>query len=188
MPFFGPMPTTRRGRFLWRKARYTLQAQRLKSWQWDWVHSDPGHSKRHGKKSHVATTGRQLPCDVSSASYNASPLPLPVGFGPYVVSQTGQASPPHVKITGPLYLLFRAEGNHQSFPLLRYHAKRVKAVRRRSKVKRTKRERQITGANWHYFREGYFPDWDILGRHPNMTDFEAGLPPGTTIWPEPLGY
>ena len=183
-----PLPTTRRGRFLYRRHRYMRALDRLRSYKWQWVHSNPGGNKRQGLKTWLVTPGMQRPCDVSSASYNATPHAFPPFVLAWEVTAKGRGSPPHVKITSPLYLLRRADGQHQSFAFLEYHARSVRAIRKLTTRKRSAHERKITGANWHLHREGYFPDWDVLGRHPNMTDAAGGAPPYPLAWPVPLGY
>lgn len=183
-----PMPTTRRGRFLWRRQRYLRKARRYESFKWQWERVLPGNNKRVGLKTTLNVVGEQKPCGVSSRSYAASPLVVPAPFAPYSVSPAGRALPPHVKILGLFYLFVRGLGYHQRSAIVEFHAKPVKAYRRLSSVKRSARDRQITGANFRYFKTGYYPDWDVLGRHPNETDETNGVGPGTTLWPVPLGY
>lgn len=183
-----PLPTTRRARFLYRKGRYALRALRASSWKYVWVKNAHGHASHAGVKPWFLDPPKQLPCGVSSASYDASPF-VPIGLTiSYTVSAASHLHPPHVKITSLWYIAFRTLGKRQSFPLLQYHAKRVKAFRRLSSVKRTKRDRQITGCNWFFHLNGCFLDDDVLGRRPNVSDVSAGASPSLLSWPDPLGY
>lgn len=184
-----PLPTTRRGRYLARREKYKARKLRYRNHHTHWGRSALHKTARVGFDSDVVSYGKMGPQAVSSNTYNA--LVIDVGFPiPFVVTGGGPRRPPHVFITwGPYRFERDVNGWHPKGPFLGYHRRRVDYLPGHVKtVRRSKRDRQITGANWHFFRQGYFPDWDILGRHPNMTDADNGAPPAATSWPEPLGY
>lgn len=182
------LPTTRYRRFLYRRDRYVYRRNKWWNKKWKW-HKDPVTGHRTKEAVPVEAPGpRQLPHGVSSASYNALPLHI-IPSLTFTVTADGFAKPPHVKITSGFYLFMRAAGHHQHNCFLRYHAKRLRAFRGHCVLRRqNKRDRQITGCNYFYFRNQFFSDTDILGRRPNQTDIDNGAPFGPAGWPVPLGY
>lgn len=183
-----PLPTTRYARYLYRRDRYLrrMRKRRLKKWH---THKIPGVLARVKTLKNLVPLGpKQSGPGVSSRSYNAMPA-LNVLPYTYVVSDASGYRPPHVRITGPLYLFLRALGRHQRVALIRFHAKRVHCNGTHIVVRRsTARDRQITGCNYFYFFNQCFRDTDVLGRHPNETDVAGGVPSGPSGWPVPLGY
>lgn len=182
------LPTTRRGRFLYRRQRYLMRVSKWQNRKWKWSRDPDGVSIRIGLKLLDGPWPLQLPCGVSSKSYDASPDFTDVFFVLPVVSEAGRAMPPHVKFTSEWYQDMRAAGVHQSSALYGYHAKRVRAMQRVGRWPNSAFNRRITGCNYHYRVVGYYPDDDPLGRRPNDTDRANGVPRGPEGWPNPLGY
>jgi len=183
-----PLPTTRRGRFLYRRERYARRYRRYMTHCWRWQSITPIRTVRNGLKYAALFGVKQDSCGVSSASYDAEMIFPPGGGVSFVISPAGRAMPPHITITSAGYLAARAAGNHQNHPLKRYHAKRYQVVRRNAVNVNNARNRQITGANFAYYFQQCFPDWDVLGRHPTETEVALGAPLGPPGWPVPLGY
>lgn len=184
-----PLPTTRRGRFLYRRNRYLRRLAKWKSKRFKWrAHiSGDGMPLRKGPNPDIRSGFLSTRCDVSSASYDAVPAPV---FGlDFVVSVAGYANPPHVRIDDPFYDAWRASGYHQRRAFIGYHVKRVRWFPSKlTNVRRTPLERQITGCNWFYWRNEFYKDDDVLGRHPTESEVAGGAPSGPPGWPVPLGY
>jgi len=184
---------TRRAEYLARKHRMTVRYQKWLIMRKEWANNVLGKTTWVGIRSDVVTPGpKQKACLVSSATYNATlePFFLPSGAPIlHTVTDSGPRRPPHVRITFAPYQALVGQGKHPHFPLLGFHRRRkAKLPGHLKTVRRTKRDRQITGCNWIYFLTGYFYNDDVLGRHPNFIDEANGVPPGATLWPVPLGY
>lgn len=182
------LPTTRRGRYLYRGSRYRKRLARWRSEKWKWSESIDGVCTRIGVKLREGPFPRQHSQEVSSATYNASPDWLLGSVYTPVVSPAGRSAPPHVAFTDPGYIAWREDGNHQSYALFGYHVKRVMSPRRLSKRATSALNRRITGCNMFFYLHGWFPDDDVLGRYPkavDITDFDAVV---NRKWPVPLGY
>lgn len=187
-----PMPTTRYARYVWMRERFLRRRRRWEIKRQLWAKNDLGKNYFVGYRPHLPLLDKQAPANVSSKSYNAVLLTWPIFPLPYTLNEIGPRNPPSLTSTWQPYIDMRAMNRHPRGALYRLHARRVRKCGIWARpYRRTKRERQITGANWHFWRtNGYFPDWDVLQRHPNMTDAANGEPPEVTDngWPQPLGY
>lgn len=183
-----PLPTTRYERYVFRRDRY--MRRRRKWWSKKWKsHKDPVTDERTYYPGDVNPPGpKQLPPYVSSKSYTAVPFDT-VGFLSWTVTADGFARPPFITITSPWYIFMRSLGDHQRQAYLRYHCRRVRAFGGRTvRRKATALDRQITGCNYFYFRNQFYKDTDVLGRHPTESEVADGASPGPPGWPSPLGY
>lgn len=182
--------TTRRGRFLWLRARYLNRVEIWRRYSWTWQ-SNPTTPKRvrlNRKWSLARGAKVAVRCKVS-LSYNYALLFFDLPPGYWTLTPAAWARPAVVKIVWPFYLARYALGHHHRHAVIGYHRRPVKTAKKRPRDPRnTAFNRRITGCNWHLFRQGYFPDDDVLSRRPNVTDFQNGVPPYPHPWPVPLGY
>lgn len=161
-----PLPTTRRARFLYRRARYLKRLRRWEDYKWVWGRDAAGKRIKLGLKGLSVLGPKQGACGVSSASYDATPKDITSYGLRSVVTADGYGSPPHVRFQHPGYLRARADGYHQRGALYGFHLKRVTAVRRLALAPQTAATRKEYAA-WVFWRKyGRWPAWDPLGRQP----------------------
>jgi hypothetical protein len=178
------LPTTRRGRFLFRKKRYTTRRQKQASiWnvfnfvggEWVWV----GRYKRPNVGPLQQKSG------LVHDPHGPHPGPLESPY-PRWISGGGYADPPHSKsATFPFHPPLSAVLPYGwRKPLNGYHVRQVKTCRPHARQMNAI-QRRVWGANCYYHRNGLFPDADPLGRTPNDSNppaTEAGyFPEGD--WP-----
>lgn len=103
-----------------------------------------------------------------------------------VVTEPGYRKPPHVKLYFfgvPFDVVFPG---HLTFAVAWYHRRPVLTTRRQS-GRRSVAWRRDWGARTFAFYRGFWPDWDVHGRHPNESDIANGADPVTfTQFPPPL--
>lgn len=183
--------TTRRARFEYLRTKYLHRKFVWERYSYTWASFLTTPKRvRTGRKwmivsgPRLGTPRTQWPLDVTQL------LIPPLFFSFLLVYPAGSGMPPHVAWLFPPYLAYKAAGYHSRRALVGFHKRSVLIRQKRPRDPRnTAFNRKVTGANWYYFRTGgYFPDWDVLGRHPNETDAGNGVPAGTTVWPVPLGY
>lgn len=182
-------PTTRRARWLLRRQKYLRRSLKWRSRKYKWTHS--GTPDNPGKRIDVQpfphTPGHQAPQAITLKHWHASPDPVfPVTF---IVTAEGHFHPPFVTITNGWYAVMRAHQIHQNSAYVGYDKAAV--IRRPVHLltrKKTALQRRITGCNFHFWRNGFFPPGDVLGR--NLYDPWGGTTYPTTPggWPDPLGY
>lgn len=173
---------TRRERFLLRRAKYRRQRRRY----WSQKYRSPPRQivNHHGGGVFwlIKGSGKQRPCDVSSASFDATPHPL---IGPpllaFTVSDAGFARPPHVHVTTPFYRMKLDAGWKATYPIVDYHAKR-RLYAGHKLFRMNGAARRVMGATWFALNEGCYPDWDPLHRHPTQNDLDNGAPPVDLEW------
>lgn len=184
---------TRRARYIDQRERLLLRRYKWSIKRWIYGRGTAGKTAKIGTAPDVVPPGpKQSPQGVSSNSYNAAyetRLLFPPAVVPHTFRPVGPRRPPRPFITWTPYATAIATNYHQRFRVLGFHRRRVATFPLHAKtVRRSKLDRQITGCNFFFFRNGCFADDDILGRHPNLTDIENGAPFPNTLWPEPLGY
>lgn len=183
--------TTRRARFLWIRRKYRRQEQ--KNWQrWKWAVKSLTTPKRPRiQRKWYPNVGPLVEqhC-IIALSYGATPINPPFFVAPVTVTPAGRASPPHVSFRPGWTEGQEISGYHSRQPFFEYHCRPVGSWKKRP------RNRFFTAFNLtvsrynlaYFFNGGYFEDDDVLGRHPNLTDFADGDPPADSLWPVPLGY
>jgi hypothetical protein len=111
---------------------------------------------------------------VSSAAYEGDAYKL---FGTAllgaVYSPAGKGNPPHVKFDHPSYIASRAIVGHHQKGYGALHCRRAKWIGRKA-GRMNGDARRVMGATWHANRDGYYPDWDPLQRHPTLADINEG--------------
>lgn len=185
-----PEPTTRRGRYLYRRAKYKRRRDRAYRSGYTWA-TAVGHTVpylthvRTGRKHKLEPLGKMHVQGVSSKSYDATPT-SPGSWSPtllYSVSPAGPKHPPHVAFTGPFWPVYAHRRSHPRYPIIGYHARRVNYWGHRP-WRMTGLQRQIWAAGGIAYREGYFPDWDPLGRHPTLDEVDGGADPYSGPFPQ----
>lgn len=168
-----PYPTTRKARWLLRRQKHLRRMRRH--------HKGRRRTYNFGTlltDNPVDATWLQLPrlqpLDLARATYLSQPGTPPRGNPAwYVLSGGGRGDPLHVKMVAAFYV---------NRVLIDWHFRRSWAnvhlrcpLRWGLKIGRmTGRQRQEWGAEHFARRNGFFPDWDVLGRHPNETDVANG--------------
>lgn len=191
MPFKGTNATTRRERFLYLRQLYLARKDKHVRTKWYWETSViTGKSFRAGIKWEMQTGPKIDQGLVNGETYDATILPPFFHGGPgWFKFPVGPRRPPTVHLDGGVSGIPGRPLWHRRGPQLGFHQRGVKTrTKRRRKRFWTAFNLRVRGCNWHYFKQGYFPDDDVLGRRPNMTDAANGVPPGVTQWPEPSGY
>lgn len=94
---------------------------------------------------------------------------------PFTVSPVGYRQPPHITLPAPFHRPNAFVPSSADYELIGYHRRRLQKWERKPN-RLTKEQRAIWLANNQAWREGIFPDWDPLQRHPNNDDINAGAP------------
>jgi hypothetical protein len=187
------MPTTRRGRYLQRRERYLRRARRAEHSGWTWA-TLPGVTVpylthvRTGRKHRLTSPGPTHGQDVSSAAYDATPYP-PDLFSPPVTFTLLPATnlrPPHVHLTGSWRHYVDTKPGHLRRALIGYHRRRTMYWGHRP-WRMNGFQRKCWGAAYVAYSNGYFPDWDPLGRHPTLDEVDAGADPYFGPFPQTPG-
>jgi hypothetical protein len=168
-----PYPSTRKARWLARRQKHLLRylrhdLGRVRTYAFGVLTSDGPQNVEW------ATLGRLEPLDLARATYLQQPG-TPAQLPPHQVIRTGggHKDPPHVKIILGSYVMTVAAGHHWKFALAKVHLRRP--MRWGQKIGRMNgAARREWGAKWFAIRNGFFPDWDPLGRSPNAATIAAG--------------
>jgi hypothetical protein len=181
---------TRREQFLKRRARYIRRLTRWVKQRYIREYDADFHYLVVGRRGDDPRGPLQLPVRASGSTYTTDYVPRHEPPPWAVVSGGGGRTPPHITGKDPVYLSQIARNWHLKRVVFGYHDRRVRTCGKLRKVKRTKRDRQITGCNWFFYINGFYSDTDVLQRHPNETDvFFGGVEPfPEKTWPVPLGY
>jgi hypothetical protein len=168
---------TRREQFIIRRNKFIRRAERARNINtiWDNVH-ETGKTRRLGKRVVWESTGLQMPCRVGPHGFHwmdYQPFGLP--YVNFTISKIGPRRPPHVSVDPPLQAPGPIIDTSRWFPVIGYHKRRVKRYGRKPN-RLTKFQRSIWLASMHANREGWFPEWDPLQRHPNPEDIANGAP------------
>jgi hypothetical protein len=184
--------TTRRARYLYNRALYLERERvwRVHGWNWG-VNPVTGKAKRFSRKW-VHVRGSKIDQRlVNGATYDGTfDFPFTPDSGLVEVSSAGPRRPPHVSLN-PLYPHPEPpKWAHYSFALIGFHKRGVKSRSKRPRdARNTAFNRRITGCNFYYWQNGFFPNDDPLGRRPSQSDVAGGASPdGDGHWPSPLGY
>lgn len=182
----GPRPTTRRGRYLWDRSWYVYLERQYWKRRWKWAPGVDRWNRTVLRENHVNTgIKQQNPCK-SSKTYNALPTTSGLGAGWVLTPSRGVFNPPHVRQTqGIGWPTFRPRPDyHFASMVIGYHIRPVNIWHRRRRDSFwTARRRQINGANFYFWKNAYFPTWDVLGRCPNEDER-----PGTPEAVRPSGW
>jgi hypothetical protein len=168
-----PYPSTRKARWLARREKHLARYQRqgigrTRTYAFGVITSDA--TSPRGWES----LGRLDPLDLRRATYVAQPGTPPLAPPGHIVrTGGGHGNPPHVKIVAGWYVAAVAAGQHLEFAYAGVHLRRP--MRWGQKIGRMSgAARRQWGAKWFAIRNGYFPDWDPLGRSPNAATIAAG--------------
>lgn len=182
--------TTRRARFIWLRRKYRKLEQKWYVHGWRWRHGGTGVYHFRLVRVRQLQIGAIVPLRIEPYKNFVSGLdPWTLPVPPFILDAQGYASPPSVTIPGAGYVAMRADGKHQRKPLVGFQKKPVK--RRKSPPRNafwSAFNRQVAGCNWVFHFNGLYPDTDVLGRHPNFTDFANGAAPSNDPWPIPSGF
>lgn len=165
-------PTTRQGRYLYYRQRFahreSVRPRSVRKWYLDggvaggtstlWKYPErpnTSHASYFVKRVQAARPGSWQPA-WSGFELNGPPF----------------ASWPHVTATSTTYLADRATGEHRRYSSFAYHLRRVKGRARKSD-RMDGPTRRVWAATFYARMQGFYPDWDVLGRHPNQFDVEV---------------
>jgi hypothetical protein len=183
--------TTRRQRHLRLYVLYILRERHHRARNYTWTFDeDAGHTVRADRKWQHVRGPKWQPLTVTARTYNATPSPAihPAGT---VLNQgeIGPRRPPHIRFKFPRVWGVAPSWTHQQAAVISYHVKRVQTRNKRPRdARNTAFNRRVTGCNWFFFLNGYYPADDVLDRHPRFEDINPQNPPPTRVWPVPLGY
>lgn len=181
---------TRRERYLLRRAKYLRRARRAERSGYTWG-IGPGTlvpyptQQRTGRKHRLTSPGKQHVQDVSSKSYEAVLDPASAFFPPITFSQSdaGRGKPPHVAFVGFWRTFTDTRIPHMRFSQIGFHRRRVLYYGHRP-WRMNGFERKCWGAAKNAYFEGWFPDWDPLGRHPTLDEVDGGADPYSGPFPQ----
>lgn len=172
---------TRRQQYTARQQKYARRRRLM--YRRGWKFKDavtatvPHHATRHhdGRKTPLWNGPKQKPLLLVKSAGHGPLLPYVVDLGiPWHEIAAQQHVPPHVALDGFLATYLGPPGNkRQKFALIGYHRRRVNYVGRKPD-RMTGYQRSCWGAMYFCYNNGYFPDWDPLGGHPNEADILAG--------------
>lgn len=190
MPFPGGH-TTRRARYLYLRNLYLAREQAYRHRWWVWTPAPlPTHHRRAGRKFDIdrgpAIKQRLVNGKTYDGTFNPGWHPV-LGFTD--LSQAGPRRPPHVTQLVHPPPPPPPKWSHPTGAVIGFHKRGVKTRKKKPRNPFwTAFNLRVSGCNWHYFTQGYYPDADVLNRRPNMNDAANGVPPGPPGWPDPLGY
>lgn len=160
-----PLPTTRNGRYLYRRARYL---RRMKKQRNAFLRSGPAGSPplHQGHAGGVWLSNgkpqRSMPALYSNPAF-FGPVPF---FTPYTIEGGGWYDPPHPTFIHPLP---EWATNHPSFAHAGAQRRAVRWLGH--KVGRLNGAQRVQWYAWSLWKAyGLFPSWDPLHRHPNEDD------------------
>ena len=184
--------TTRRERYLYDRELYRAREFKWRTKSWHWARDiDTGRVYRVYRKWEHFRGPKIDQRLVNGKTYNyGQPYEWWVSPAHFTISKAGPRRPPHVAWNSAPVWGTPPQWTHQRFPVLGYHRRGVKTRSKRPRdARNTAFNRRVTGCNWYYFRTGFFPVDDVLGRLPNEETWEEGDPyEGPGFWPSPLGY
>lgn len=168
---------TRREKFLKLRARFIRRRERARS-----VNSKWGSRLVFGKTKRLAyvvvwsADGMQSPQSENPGPYSWNDFLTPgLPAVPFTVAEVGFQKPPHVAVSPPHQRPNQFVGSSADYPVVGYHRKAVQRWKRKPN-RLSKEQRAVWLANNYAWREGYFPDWDPLQRHPTGADIDNGEP------------
>jgi hypothetical protein len=185
------MPTTRRGRYLWTRARHKERA--------DW------YRRHRAKRIHVGTA--YLTVGTRFPMWHVGPLqavilkhrpyaetPFQTGWpneNGVVFTGGGRANAPHSKLPPrPLFVAQKPPSNNR-LQVVGLHNRPVNRWPHKPD-RMSKKARAVSASNLFFFKHGYYSPTDALARRPHVGDIWAGngsaVEPGS--WPveSPRGY
>lgn len=180
-------PTTRQGRYLFYRARFTARGarRRRKNKKWYLDNGEVGGIGVMWQYDPRPETSREA-YHVERPHDGHRGVWSPAGGG-YVVNGPPFESWPHITATSPAYLAERAAGIHRRFSSFTYHLRKVKGLARPS-GRMDGYTRQVWAATFYARWQGYYPMWDVLNRRPNEEDVWVEDLPLLPEWDYPDGY
>ena len=174
---------TRRQQFNLRRAKYGRKLQAMYRRGHAYTYIPPsfaypyGQHLRAGRSTPIWHAGaKQLTDRVKHGPKPYTPgLPFPLPFT-FAVSPIGYKLVPHVSLTGAAAAARDAQPNrHLNQAAVGYHGRRRFYIGKKPD-RMNGFQRKCWGAAHVAYSQGYFPDWDPLGRHPTESDVALGAP------------
>lgn len=169
-------PTTRQGRYIHYRTRFAQREAKRASPTQAW-YLDGGV---------IGGVSRLWEYPIREATSHASYFVKspherrPAGWTPttsgFVLNGPPFESWPHLTATSPQYLAKRAAGHHYRYTAFAYHLRRIQGRARKS-PRMDGPTRRVWAATFYARMQGYYPDWDVLNRHPNLFDVDVLLMP-----------